>query len=144
MPAATGIEADLVTYNKSIGAPLHRNRPYGYGLRCGVSIADRPSPHSCSERTSPHSKISNARGFVGGVPVNTETSASEIPAGALRAWSRGAAVFVLYCRGGAEFSTKALRHFIFLARPPASTVPFFHLGGHRSRAGCLSANQGMP
>jgi len=33
MPAVTGIGADLVTYNKSIGAPLICNRPYGYGLR---------------------------------------------------------------------------------------------------------------
>ena len=78
MPAATSIEADLVTHNKSIGAPLHCNQLYGYGLRCGVSIADHPSPLSCSERTSPHSKISKTKGFVGGVPVNTETSASEI------------------------------------------------------------------
>src|SRR5579862_1576010 len=53
MPAATSIEADLVTHNKSIGAPLHCNRLYGYGLRCGVSIADHPSLIPCSERTSP-------------------------------------------------------------------------------------------
>ena len=39
MPAATSIEADLVTYNKR--APVaYCNQLYGYGLRCGVSIAD--------------------------------------------------------------------------------------------------------
>ena len=40
MPAATDIEADLITYNKSIGAPLNCNRLYDYGIRCGVSISD--------------------------------------------------------------------------------------------------------
>ena len=64
---------------------------------------------------------------MGGVPVNTETSASEILR--VRRSTSVAAVFVLFCLSGAEFSTKALRHFIC---------------GHRLRAGCLSANQGMP
>ena len=75
MPAVTSIEADLVTYNKSV-APLHCNRLYGYGLRCGVSIADH---HSLVQSEQvPRQKLSKTKGFVGGVPVNTETSASEI------------------------------------------------------------------
>ena len=98
MPAATSIEADLVTHNKSIGAPLHCNRSYGYGLRCGVSIADDTDSSPLFRTNKSHSKFSNTKGFVGGVPVNTETSASEI----LRVRSRHsggvAAVFVLYCR----------------------------------------------
>ena len=78
MPAATSIEADLVTHNKSIGAPLHCNRLYGYGLRCGVSIADDTNSSPLFRANKSHPKFSNTKGFVGGVPVNTETSASEI------------------------------------------------------------------
>ena len=52
----------------------------------------------------------------------------EIPAGASSS-SELAAVFVLFCRKRRRVPTKALRHFI---------------RGHRSRAGCLSANQAMP
>ena len=126
MPAATSIEADLVTHNKSIGAPLHCNRLYGYGLRCGVSIAaTHPSSLVQSEQVPP--QISKTKGFVGGVPVNTETSASEILR-VRRSTKRGSGV----------------RSFLSCVARGSNQGLCVTFRGHRSRAGCLSANQGMP
>ena len=57
---------------------MHCNQLYGYGLRRGVSIADDTDSSPLFRANKSHPKISNTKGFVGGVPVNTETSASEI------------------------------------------------------------------
>ena len=102
-----------------------------------------PTPLPCSERTSPTPIFIDQR-----LPrrcackhrnIRREISCGCDPAKA--GWQRCSFFSVV---SGAEFSTKALLHFIRLARPPTSTIPFLRLGGHRSRAGCLSANQGMP
>ena len=53
-------------------------------------------------------------------------------------WQRCLFFFVV---SGAGVTTRAAH---WLAHPPAATIPFLHLGGHRSRAGFLSANQVMP
>ncbi len=113
--------------NKSIGAPLHCNRSYGYGLRCGVSIAEHPLPLSCSKRASPTQIFKDQR-LRGRCACKHRNIRREISCGC-DALPSVAAVFVLFCRKWRRVLTKALRHFI---------------RGHRSRAGCLSANQGMP
>jgi hypothetical protein len=43
-----------------------------------VSIADDTNSSPLFRANKSHPKFSNTKGFVGGVPVNTETSASEI------------------------------------------------------------------
>ncbi len=86
--------------------------------------------HSCSGRTSPHPiSMINPKGFLGGVPVNTETSASENPAGATRHMSSAGWQRCL---------------FFIVAGGVGLRVPRHLYCGHRSRAGCLSANQAMP
>ena len=128
MPAATSIEADLVTHNKSIGAPLHCNRLYGYGLRCGVSIADDPNSSPLFRANkSPLQNFKDQR-LRGRCACKHRNIRREISCGC-DALASVAAVFVLFCRKWRRAPTKALRHFI---------------RGHRPRAGCLSANQGMP
>jgi hypothetical protein len=82
-------------HNKSIGAPLHCNRPYGYGLRCGVSMVTTPTPLVQSEQVQP--QIFNYQRLRGRCACKHRNIRREISCGC-DALPSVAAVFVLFWR----------------------------------------------
>ncbi len=76
MPALTSIEADWSLTTRVL-QPRCTVTDYTVTVLGEVCQEHITCFFSCSKRTNPQPKLSNTKGFPGGVPVNTERSASE-------------------------------------------------------------------